>query len=156
MMPVSFRISHRKRSFVLKSAADLIESYFGEGGENTNSNNSAFSCQSLTSSGVGSVFQNPQVDLPAVAKCRLFQPPFWRFISEGGRGCLTMTMAHLISDFSFPCLVVSGLCGELSCTPRSFNAQIVIIVFSVFFFSIGKFLAHSRIWCSLPNATLHF
>lgn len=68
-----------------------------------------------------------------------------------------MTMAHLTSDFSFPCLVVSGLCGELSCTPRSFNAQIVIIVFSVFFFfSIGKFLAHSRIWCSLPNATLHF
>ena len=32
MMPVSFRISHRKRSFVLKSAADLIESYFGGGG----------------------------------------------------------------------------------------------------------------------------
>lgn len=30
MMPVSFRISHQKRSFVLKSAGNLIESYFGK------------------------------------------------------------------------------------------------------------------------------
>ena len=30
MMPVSFRISHQKRSFVVRSAGNLIESYFGK------------------------------------------------------------------------------------------------------------------------------
>lgn len=30
MMPVSFRIPHQKRSFVLKSTGNLIESYFGK------------------------------------------------------------------------------------------------------------------------------
>lgn len=29
MMPVGFRIPHQKRSFVLKSAGNLTESYFG-------------------------------------------------------------------------------------------------------------------------------
>ena len=30
MMPVSFRIAHQKRSFVVRSAGNLIESYFGK------------------------------------------------------------------------------------------------------------------------------
>lgn len=68
MMPVSFRISHQKRSFVVRSAGNLIESYFGKKKKNKNSNNTLFSCQSLTSSGVGSIFHTPQVSLPAVAK----------------------------------------------------------------------------------------
>ena len=67
MMPVSFRISHQKRSFVVRSAGNLIESYFGEK-KKKNSNNTLFACQSLTSSGVGSIFHTPQVSLPAVAK----------------------------------------------------------------------------------------
>lgn len=66
MMPVSFRISHQKRSFVVRSAGNLIESYFGK--KKKNSNNTLFSCQSLTSSGVGFIFHTPQVSLPAVAK----------------------------------------------------------------------------------------
>ena len=66
MMPVSFRISHQKRSFVVRSAGNLIESYFGK--KKKTSNNTLFSCQSLTSSGVGSIFHTPQVSLPAVAK----------------------------------------------------------------------------------------
>ena len=66
MMPVSFRIAHQKRSFVVRSAGNLIESYFGK--KKKNSNNTLFSCQTLTSSGVGSIFHTPQVSLPAVAK----------------------------------------------------------------------------------------
>ena len=66
MMPVSFRIAHQKRSFVVRSAGNLIESYFVK--KKKNSNNTLFSCQTLTSSGVGSIFHTPQVSLPAVAK----------------------------------------------------------------------------------------
>lgn len=68
-MPASFRISHQKRSFVLQSAGNLIESYFGKKKKKKKtSNNTRFSCQSLTSSGMGSVFHAPQVYLPAVAE----------------------------------------------------------------------------------------
>lgn len=70
MMPVGFRIPHQKRSFVLKSAGNLTESYFG--GKKKNSNNTRLSCQNLTSSGVGSVFVTSQVYLLAVAKHSLF------------------------------------------------------------------------------------
>lgn len=69
MMPVSFRILHQKRSFVLKSTGNLIESYFGKKKKKKKpSNNTGFSCQSLTSSGMGSVFHTPQVPLPAVGQ----------------------------------------------------------------------------------------
>ena len=154
MMPVSFRISHQKRSFVVRSAGNLIESYFGKKKKNKPVTTLCFHArvwlhQAWVLFSIPLRFlslQWPSTDFSSLISEVL--------VLRVGGGCLPGMMAHLILDFSFFFPAGSVLNVECLCAPWSFHAWIFIFTFSSFF-SIGKFLAHSKIESSLPNATLH-